>query len=368
MKALVVERKNLKHNLKIIKEIINKDEKKTRIIAVIKGNGYGLGLVEYAQFLIDNGIDFLAVATTEEAIILRENGITKDILMMSSTTVERDIELLIQNKIILTVGSKEAGDVIEKIAKKLDKKIKVHLKIDTGFGRYGFIYNKKEEMVDIIKSWKNIQIDGVFSHFSIAFYGNGKESKEQFNRYMQCVDTLNNNNINTGMLHICNSSAFLRFNDMHLDAVRIGSALLGRLSIPNTWGFKKVGYLKSNVTEIKVLPAGYNIGYSNSYTTTKETKIAIIPCGYADGINVKVDRDMFRTVDKLRYIVRDIKDALKSKKLYVNINGEQCEILGRIGMFHVCANITGKVIKINDEAKFEINPMFVDSNITRDYD
>ena len=368
MKALVVERKNLKHNLKIIKEIINKDEKKTRIIAVIKGNGYGLGLVEYAQFLIDNGIDFLAVATTEEAIILRENGITKDILMMSSTTVERDIELLIQNKIILTVGSKEAGDVIEKIAKKLDKKIKVHLKIDTGFGRYGFIYNKKEEMVDIIKSWKNIQIDGVFSHFSIAFYGNGKESKEQFNRYMQCVDTLKNNNINTGMLHICNSSAFLRFNDMHLDAVRIGSALLGRLSIPNTWGFKKVGYLKSNVTEIKVLPAGYNIGYSNSYTTTKETKIAIIPCGYADGINVKVDRDMFRTVDKLRYIVRDIKDALKSKKLYVSINGEQCEILGRIGMFHVCANITGKVIKINDEAKFEINPMFVDSNITRDYD
>lgn len=368
MKALVVERKNLKHNLKIIKEIINKDEKKPRIIAVIKGNGYGLGLVEYAQFLIDNGIDFLAVATTEEAIILRENGITKDILMMSSTTVERDIELLIQNKIILTVGSKEAGDVIEKIAKKLDKKIKVHLKIDTGFGRYGFIYNKKEEMVDIIKSWKNIQIDGVFSHFSIAFYGNGKESKEQFNRYMQCVDTLKNNNINTGMLHICNSSAFLRFNDMHLDAVRIGSALLGRLSIPNTWGFKKVGYLKSNVTEIKVLPAGYNIGYSNSYTTTKETKIAIIPCGYADGINVKVDRDMFRTVDKLRYIVRDIKDALKSKKLYVNINGEQCEILGRIGMFHVCANITGKVIKINDEAKFEINPMFVDSNITRDYD
>lgn len=368
MKALVVERKNLKHNLKIIKEIISKDEKKPRIIAVIKGNGYGLGLVEYAHFLIDNGIDFLAVATTEEAIILRKNGITKDILMMSSTTVERDIELLVQNKIILTVGSKEAGDVIEKVSEKLDKKIKVHLKIDTGFGRYGFIYNKKEEMVNIIKSWKNIQIDGVFSHFSIAFYGDGKESKEQFDRFMQCVDTLNSNNINTGMLHICNSSAFLRFNNMHLDAVRIGSALLGRLSIPNTWGFKKVGYLKSNVTEIKVLPAGYNIGYSNSYTTTKETKIAIIPCGYADGINVKVDRDMFRTVDKLRYIVRDIKDALKSKKLYVNINGEQCKILGRIGMFHVCADITGKVIKINDEAKFEINPMFVDSNITRDYD
>lgn len=134
-------------------------------------------MVEYAQFLIDNGIDFLAVATTEEAIILRENGITKDILMMSSTTVERDIELLIQNKIILTVGSKEAGDVIEKIAKKLDKKIKVHLKIDTGFGRYGFIYNKKEEMVDIIKSWKNFKLMGFFHISPLLFMGMAKNLK-----------------------------------------------------------------------------------------------------------------------------------------------------------------------------------------------
>ena len=91
MKALVVERKNLKNNIKIIREIISKDEKQPKIIAVIKGNGYGLGLVEYAQFLVDNGINFFAVATVEEAIRLRENGITQDILMMSSTAVKKDI-------------------------------------------------------------------------------------------------------------------------------------------------------------------------------------------------------------------------------------------------------------------------------------
>lgn len=367
MKALVVETEKLKNNLKVIREIIENDEKNPRIIAVIKGNGYGLGLVEYANFLKDNGIDFFAVATVEEALKLRKNGIKEDILMMSSTAVEEDIKMLIQNHIILTVGSEEAGNAVERIAQEMGEKVRVHLKIDTGFGRYGFVYDEKEKMVETIKSWNNIQIEGTFSHFSLAFYGDGKETREQFDRFMQCIDELKANNIEPGMLHICNSSAFLRFKEMHLDAVRIGSALLGRLSIPNTWGFKKVGYLKSNVAEIKNIPTGYNIGYSNSYTTTRETKIAIVPCGYADGFNVKVDRDMFRPIDKLRYVIRDVKDGFKNQKLYVKINGEKCEVLGRLGMFHVSVDITGKTIGINDEVNFEVSPMFVDSNINREY-
>lgn len=367
MKALVVEKKNLKHNLKIVRDIIEKNEKKAKIIAVIKGNGYGLGLVEYAQFLVDNGIDFFAVATVEEAIKLRENGIKQDILMMSSTAVKKDIEILIENKIILTIGSDEAGKAVDEIAKKMNQIVRVHLKIDTGFGRYGFIYNKKEEMVEKIKTWENIKVEGAFSHFSIAFYGDGKETKKQYDRFMECIDILKDNKIEPKMLHICNSSAFLRFPELHLNAVRIGSVLLGRLSIPNEWGFKKVGYLVSNVAEIKKLPSGYNIGYSNSYVTKRETKIAIVPCGYADGFNVKVDKDMFRGIDKLRYIVRDVKNAFKKEQLNVMIEDEKCKVLGRLGMFHVSVDVTGKNVKINDEVRFEISPMFVDSSITRDY-
>lgn len=367
MKELVIETEKLKHNLKTVRELVEKNNSQTKIIAVIKGNGYGLGLVEYAEFLADNGIDFFAVATVEEAIKLRQNGIKQEILMMSSTAVKEDVQALIENNIILTIGSKETGKAVEEIAQKLNKQVRVHLKIDTGFGRYGFIYNQKEDIINTIKTWKNLKIEGIFSHFSLSFYGNGKETQEQFNRFLQCVQTLKDNGIEPEMLHICNSSAVLRFPEMHLNAVRVGSVLLGRLSIPNKWGFKKVGYLKSNVAEIKKLPAGYNIGYSNSFTTKKETQIAIVPCGYSDGFNVKVDRDMFRPVDKLRYIVRDFKDAVKKQQLYITINGEKCKVLGRLGMFHVSVDVTDKTVNINDEAKFEVSPMLVDSSITRKY-
>ena len=289
------------------------------------------------------------------------------ILMLSSTAIKKEIELLVENDIIITIGSKEALDVAETVAKEKNKQVKAHLKIDTGFGRYGFIYSKISEDVENIKRWKNIKIEGTFSHLSIAFFGNGKESKEQFDRFVKSVEILKTNGIQTGMLHISNSSAFLRFDEMHLNAVRIGSALLGRISIPNIYGFKRVGILKSNVAEIKTVPKGYNIGYSNSYKTKKETKVAIVPCGYADGFNTIVDKDMFRKRDKIRYIVRDIKNVFRKQEIFVKINGEKYKVLGRLGMYHVTVDITGKNVNINDEVLFEVSPMLVDSRIKRKY-
>ena len=328
----------------------------------------GFGIIEYTKFLIDNGIDFFAVSTIEEALKLRQAGIKENILMISSTSIKEQVETLVENNIIITIGSEESAKVANEIGKKLNRKIRAHLKIDTGFGRYGFIYSDRDKMIESIKNVENIKIEGTFTHFSIAFYKKDEYTKEQFKRFIDCIEVLKMNNIETGMLHVCNSSAFVKFPNMHLNAVRIGSGFIGRLSFPNTLGLKPIGKFKANVTEIKTLPKGFNVGYSNTFKTKKETKVAIIPTGYMDGINMATGRDMFRPVDKLRYIVRDIKDAFKDTSIYVNINGQKCKVLGRLGTYHLTIDITGKDVNINDEVIFNVNPKYVDSSVRREFE
>ena len=139
------------------------------------------------------------------------------------------------------------------------------------------------------------------------------------------------------------------------------------MSFANNLGLKRIAYLESKVTEIKELPKGFNIGYSNSYKTKKDAKVAIIPCGYMDGINVSNNKDMFRFIDKLRYVIADTKDFLKNKDMFVKINENRCKILGRIGTYHIVCDIAGKEINIGDKVEISVNPRFVDSSLRREY-
>lgn len=256
----------------------------------------------------------------------------------------------------------------DEMARKLDITIRVHLKIDTGFGRYGFVYSKLGELIDSVKNVTNIKIEGTFSHFSQAYAKNEKWTNAQFDRFISVIEFLQQNEIQTGMLHICNSSAFLRYPRMHLNAVRVGSAFLGRIVVPNTVGLKKIGTLKTNIAEIKELPKGYNIGYSNAFKTTKNTKIAIIPVGYFDGYNVRNYPDSYRVIDKIRYLYNSIKDLFKDKKLKVTIANKKYRVVGKIGMYHLAIDITGSEnIKVNDKIELDINPLYVDSSIRREY-
>lgn len=371
MKSVVIEKEKLRHNIEKIKDYANinlpdDNGNKVKIIAVVKSNAYGLGIIEYTNFLIDNGIDFFAVSTIEEALKLRQAGITKKILMLSSTAIEEEAKELIENDIILTVGSKEDIEIVEKIGQALGKKIAVHLKIDTGFGRYGFVYNNRDALITVLKQSNNLKIEGTFTHFSNAYYDD-KYTKLQFDRFMDCIEVLKMNKINTGMLHICNTSAFIKFPNMHLNAVRIGSGFTGRIAFKNSMGLKKVGYLKSNIVEIKELPKDFNIGYSNTYKTKKQMKVAIIPCGYIDGLNIETGKDMFRNVDKLRYLIGDIKNLFKKQKIYVSINEQRCSVLGRIGTYHITVDITGKDFKIGDEVILNTNLKHVNNNIRREW-
>lgn len=371
MKAVVVQKQDLIHNIEQIKKHarINSGDDEgnpVKIIAVVKGNGYGLGLIPYVRFLIDQGIDFFAVATVEEALEIREAGINQKVLMLSSTAIEEEIKLLVDHHIILTIGSQEAAEAVEKIGKERSQTIRAHIKIDTGFGRYGFVSENRDEMIQSLKTLEHVKIEGTFTHFSLAFYEE-KYTKLQFDRFLRCIEVLKMNEIPTGILHVCNSSAFIKFPYMHLNAVRIGSAFLGRVSFPSGIGLKKIGHFESQVAEIKTVPKGWNIGYSNTYQTKRETKIAIIPTGYADGIQKEVAKDTFRLVDTLRYCLNDVRDLFKKKKIWVKLGENVCPILGRVGTYHVVADITGKNITVGDKAVFQVYPGNIDSRIRREY-
>ena len=159
MNKLEINKDDLKYNIdKILENATN------QVIAVVKINAYGLGIVPFSKFLVENGIDYFAVATPEEAFVLRENGIEKNILLMTPIIEEEILIKLIENDIIITIGSNYEIDLINKIYDKVNvEKVKAHLKIDTGFSRYGFLYTELEEIKNVFnnESINNLSIDAI---------------------------------------------------------------------------------------------------------------------------------------------------------------------------------------------------------------
>lgn len=332
MKQLVVNKEDLKHNINRIKDYtkkISNDDNYT-IIAVVKGNGYGLGLNEYSEVLVENGIKYLAVATFEEAIELRKEQKDVNILMMSPLYNKQELEKTVKNNITIAIDSKENAEAVNELANK-GYNIKVHLKIDTGFGRYGFIYDDFENILNTAQSLnQNVEIEGIFTHCSDAYRKNNKHTLEQFKRFTDVIEKLEANSIKIKLKHICNSPAILNYPEMHLTAARIGSAFVGRVCSENNIGLKKIGELEISIAEVREVPKGFNISYLNSYKTKEKTRIAIIPIGYLDGYNVTQKTDMFRTADKLRRALHELKSIFKKQKITVVINEKRYNVIGTI--------------------------------------
>lgn len=371
MNRVIIEKANLEHNIKLIKDKVkdfrNDKGESVKIIAVIKGNAYGMDALLLARRLLDNNINFFAVSELDEALFLRNNNFSNPILLLQSTSNEETLMQIVENNLIATISSLEEIEILNKIAKKQNKNVEAHLKVDTGFGRFGFIIDEEKAMklANSLNECGNVKITGTYSHFIESYSDDDKLTKKQFDDFIETIAVLKKHKIEIGLLHICNSSALFKYPQMYLNAVRVGSAFTGRLQISNITGLKKVGYFETKVCEIRELKENTTVGYSGTVRLKKNTRVAIAEAGYADGIGVTGPKDSVRLIDKLRKIKLALNTLGKDGKTYVTINEKKYPILGRIGMKNFMIDISDSDVKIGDKIKVDVNLIFVDSKIKR---
>ncbi|MCA9902342.1 MAG: alanine racemase [Anaerolineae bacterium] len=267
------------HNVRRLKQIIGT---RVALMAVVKADGYGHGAITVARAALANGASYLAVANLEEAIILREAGIRAPILILSYTPIEA-VSLAITHDLTLTVYDAALAEAYHQQAQQAQQPLRVHLKIDTGMGRLGLL---PASLSTTFASFTHLDFEGVYTHFSVADE-NAAFTAEQVQVFRRQVDALRARGMIFRYVHAANSAGTLTSPDNHFDLVRVGLALYGLSPsnvVPAPPDFIPAMTWKSLIASVKTLPAGHTIGYGNTYITQRESRIAVIPVGYADGL------------------------------------------------------------------------------------
>ncbi len=355
MKTYVVDKAALDENARLVRE----KAAPAAVWAVIKGDGYGLGALALAKRLKKQGYDRFAVTEPAEAAILRENGFEQEqILMLRATADEAELERLIRLNVICTVGSETEAEALNAVATRLGTAAEAHICIDTGMGRYGFLPTELDAIEHVHREKSMLALCGTFTHFSCAFCSK-KKTEQQFALFQNVLKELTARGIPVGEVHCANSSALFLHPETHCDSVRVGSALLGRLSFSAKTGLKKIGWCEATVEQVRTLPAGWSVGYGAGYITKKTTTIAVIGVGYYHGFGAGMGQDLFRFRDILRNCLGQLKVLVTRKKLYVTIGKRRCAVLGHVGMLHTVVDVTGLNVVAGDLARLEINPLYV---------
>ncbi|MBO4949178.1 MAG: alanine racemase [Peptococcaceae bacterium] len=277
---------NLKHNCRTVKQLVGENVK---IAAVVKANGYGHGAVQVSKACLEAGADFLTVAVLSEAVELREAGFTCPILIMGWTPIE-GYAMAIEQELRLTIYNQQEAEKLNRIAIALGKRAKVHLKLDTGMSRLGFQADEAGlAIAEAVLSMEGIEVEGLFSHLSKGDEYDKTFAQGQVQKFKSFMDELE---ARTGrripICHLGASACIIDIPEGHFDMVRPGIMLYGyqpsnqmhyipHLKPALTW--------KARVAHIKTLPAGRLIGYNGTFELYRDTLVATIPVGYADGYN-----------------------------------------------------------------------------------
>ena len=331
--------KNLEYNINQIKQIIPKT---TQIMAVVKANAYGHDSIIISKKLQEIGINDFAVATLPEAIKLRENNITGNILILGYTEPE-ELQKVIDNNIMQTIVDNDYAKSVLKA--NLQGKLKCHVKINTGMNRIGELYDNFAALSEIYQN-PALQIEGTFTHLCVSDSDKIEDinfTKEQINRFDKAIEFIKNQGLNPGKLHTQASYGTINYTNCKYDYVRMGILMYGINASYDCYNkynvdFKPVMAVKSKVTSIKYINPEETVSYGRTFKADKKIKIASVGIGYADGV-----------------------PRALSNILIVKINNKKYHQIGRICMDQL-------MIEINDENPIAIGDevILIDLNESKD--
>ncbi|MCX5699431.1 MAG: alanine racemase [Candidatus Omnitrophica bacterium] len=314
---------HLEHNFKEVKSLLRPQ---IEVLVTVKADAYGHGLVAVAKRLVACGVDYLGVASIDEGIELRKAGIKIPILVLG-LMLKKDIQPLFTFQLIPTICDKKMAVALNTLAVELKQRIPVHIKVDTGMGRIGVLHDDAFKLVTDIHKLKNIQIQGIFTHFALADLDR-KFTARQINLFNKLVGDLKKNNILIPLVHAANSIGLIRHRNSHFTMVRPGLVIYGLYPKKNLGiNLKPVLSLKTRVVFIKQVGSGYGISYGLTYTTKRATRIVSLPVGYGDGYP--------RNLSNLAWLL---------------IGGRRFRISGRICMDQMMVDVGNFKPKIGDEA------------------
>lgn len=333
--AAVVNLSHVGGNIGIVKSMVTPG---TRVMAVVKANGYGHGIYEVSQTAINAGADWLGVATVMEGVFLRRWNITIPILVLSPV-FEEEYENLIINKLTSTIFSSRAAEKLSHVAGYLEQTASVHIKIDTGMNRVGYNAQNPEAAVRAaaeikkIAGMPGINVQGIYSHFATSD-SDSAYAREQFAHFRHILDVIEKMGLHIPIRHISNSGGILGFREFDLDMVRAGVLTYGLAPSSTHEGaleMAKLGFLpaltlKSRVAHVKTVKAGQSVGYSRNFFAESDLEVATIPLGYGDGISRAL-----------------------SNRGQVLIGGQICPVIGNVCMDQFMVDATGAGAKVRDE-------------------
>ena len=318
------------HNVREIRRITGK---RAEIMAAVKADAYGHGVMETVRTMLDNGVTRLAVSMLDEAIQLRKLGINVPILILSYTDPVRAEEIIL-NEVTQTVFSHDLAKALSAAAVRLNRDVKIHVKVDTGMTRVGFMpgYSAVKNILEISRLPRVI-IEGLFTHFASADENDKSYTHMQFEKFMSICSELGRVGVHIPVKHVCNSAGIIEFPEMHLDMVRPGIILYGlypsREVDSHKISLKPAMTLKADVILVKDVEEGTCISYGRTFKTSRKSRIATLPIGYADGYT-----------------------RLLSSKGRVLIHGREAPVVGRICMDQCMVDVTDldAEVKTGDEA------------------